>query len=130
MTDSTASLVLAVDTTQTAKAGIDLDKLTASGEKTEVQFNKTGQAASGWQQNMRGVDAALKSTAERSIELSQATQRIIDNYNPLGTKLRALQADMAIFQSEMGNSTSDAAMKTFQGLEDEIARTSVVLHSV
>jgi len=127
MTNSIASLVLAIDTTQSTKAGIDLDKLTASGERTEAQFNKTGQAASGWQQNMRGVDAAMKSTAERSIELSQATQRIIDNYNPLGAKLRALQADMAIFQREMGNSTHDAAMKTFQGLEDEIAKTGKLM---
>lgn len=127
MTDSTSSLVLAVDTTQTAKASVDLDKLTASGEKTEAQFNKTGQAATGWQRNMAGVDAAMKSTAERSIELSQATQRIIDRYDPLGTKLRALQSDMELFQREMGNSTSNAAMKTFQGLEDEIAKTSKLM---
>lgn len=124
MTDSTASLVLAVDTTQAAKASVDLDKLTASGEKVEAQFNKNAAASANWQQNMAGVQTALKSTADRAVELSQSTQKLMDRYDPLGSKLRALQSDLAAFQKEMGNSTSNAAMRTFQGLEDDITKVS------
>lgn len=122
-------LVLPVDTTQAIKGSTDLDKLTASGERLETQFTKTGKATDGWQQNMRGVDAAMKSTADRAIELSQATQRIIDRYDPLGTKMRSLQSDMALLQREMGNSTTDAAIKSFQGLEAEIERTGKLMQT-
>lgn len=129
MTDSTANLVLGIDTTQAIKGSTDLDKLAVSGERLEQQFTKTGKATDGWQQNMRGVDAAMKSSAERAIEYSQATQRIIDRYEPLGTKMRSLQADLALLQREMGNSSADAAIKSFQGLEAEIERTAKLMQT-
>jgi phage-related minor tail protein len=59
-----------------------------------------------------------------SQEISDAAQKIMARYDPLGTKLRQLTSDMAAFRKEMGNSTRDDVMRTFQGLENEIGKVS------
>ncbi len=95
------------------------------------EIDKTGQAigqtSATWQQNMRGVAASMRDTAAASGELSQSAQRIMDRYDPLGTKLRALTSDMATLRREMGDSTADGAIKAFQGLEAEIEKTHALM---
>lgn len=90
--------------------------------KTGDVVAKTGEALSTWQQNMRGVAASMRETTEASGEVSKAAQRIMDRYDPLGTKLRALTSDMALMRREMGDSTAAGAIKAFEGLEAEIEK--------
>lgn len=73
--------------------------------------------------NMQGVTASMKAAQDSTAALSAETQRIMAQYDPLGAKLRALQADQALLRKEMGNSVDPAAIKAFQGLEDAIVRT-------
>ncbi|WP_371767483.1 DUF4214 domain-containing protein [Massilia sp.] len=73
--------------------------------------------------NMQGVAASMKSMQEGTAAMSSDAQRILAQYDPLGAKLRSLQSDMAILRKELGNSVDPAAIKAFQGLEDEIAKT-------
>jgi hypothetical protein len=77
--------------------------------------------------NMQGVAAAMKGVQESTAALSAETQRIMAQYDPLGAKLRALQSDQATLRKEMGNSVDPAAIKAFQGLEDEISKTQVLM---
>ena len=80
-----------------------------------------------WEENMRGVGVAMRETALASTELSVSAQRIMDRYDPLGTKLRSLTTDMALMRREMGNSSTDGAIKAFQGLEAEIEKTQALM---
>ena len=73
--------------------------------------------------NMQGVAASMRAAQEATVAMSADTQRILAQYDPLGAKLRALQADLATLRKEMGNSVDPAAIKAFQGLEDEISKT-------
>jgi hypothetical protein len=77
--------------------------------------------------NMQGVTASMKAATEGTVALSAETQRIMAQYDPLGAKLRALQSDQATLRKEMGNSVDPAAIKAFQGLEDEIAKTQALM---
>jgi hypothetical protein len=79
--------------------------------------------------NMQGVAASMKAVQEGTVAMSADTQRILAQYDPLGAKLRALQADMATLRKEMGNSVDPAAIKAFQGLENEIAKTQALMAS-
>lgn len=121
-------LKLSIEGGEVVTAEIDaaeksMNKYSDSINASSAASGKFTSATSGWQQNMAGVDAAMRATADSSSSLSAATQKILDRYDPLGTKLRALTSDMALLRSEMGNSSSGAAIKSFQGLEDEISRT-------
>jgi len=80
-------------------------------------------------QNMAGVAASMKAVQDGTVAMSADTQRILAQYDPLGAKLRALQADMATLRKEMGNSVDPAAIKAFQGLENEIAKTQALMAS-
>jgi len=78
-------------------------------------------------QNMAGVAASMRAVQEGTVAMSADTQRILAQYDPLGAKLRALQADLATLRKEMGNSVDPATIKAFQGLEDEIAKTQALM---
>ncbi|WP_295991557.1 DUF4214 domain-containing protein [Rugamonas sp.] len=86
-------------------------------------------ASRNWQQNMAGVDASMKGAGGAAVALSADTQKILDKYDPLGTKMRSLQSDLANLQKSMGNSVSPAAIKAFQGLEDEISKTGKLMET-
>lgn len=78
-------------------------------------------------QNMAGVTASMQAAQAGTVALSTETQRILDRFDPLGTKLRSLQAEFGTLRKEMGNSVDPAAMKAFQGLEDEISKTQSLM---
>jgi phage-related minor tail protein len=78
-------------------------------------------------QNMAGVAASMKSATEGTAALSLETQRILDRYDPLGTKLRALESELATLRKAMGDSVDPAAIKAFQGLEEEIVKTKTLM---
>jgi len=77
--------------------------------------------------NMQGVSASMKAAQDGTAALSVETQKILARYDPLGTKLRSLQGEFATLRKEMGNSVDPAAMKAFQGLEDEISKTQALM---
>jgi phage-related minor tail protein len=78
-------------------------------------------------QNMAGVAASMKVAQSGTAALSAETQKILDRYDPFGTKLRALQSDLANLRKAMGNSVDPAAIKAFEGLEEEIAKTQALM---
>lgn len=117
---STGGQQVAGDINTSAEA---INRLNTSAGKLNETQSRSAQSNEAWQRNMAGVSASIKETTAASVDLSNATQRILDRYDPLGTKLRALQSDMATLRKEMGNSSSDAAIKGFQGLESEIDKT-------
>lgn len=65
--------------------------------------------------------------AESHVTLSHEAQRVMDRYDPLGTKLRALTSEMTLLRKEAGHSVSDGAFKAFAGLEADIAKTQALM---
>jgi phage-related minor tail protein len=130
-----------VDAVSTAKD--EVEKLSAvfrSGRESGYRFSESTDAITKSVDNSRAsvaaynassvsVAASLRSQAEASNAVSVAAQRIMDRYDPLGTKLRSLQSDFATLRKEMGNSATDGAIKSFQGLEDEITKTKGLMES-
>lgn len=133
MTDF-ASLGIQVDASQVKDGERALDNLAKSGANAEqatkrltTASEEAARANANWRTNMAGAAVGLKETASASIELSNATQRVLDRYDPLGTKLRSLQSEMATLRKEMGGSTSEGALKAFAGLETDIAKTKEMM---
>jgi phage-related minor tail protein len=74
MTDSTASLIVAIDSTAAKQATVDLDKLTESGSKVDAQFSKTGESASSAGVKLSAMSQINSAAAMRAIELAKATE--------------------------------------------------------
>lgn len=111
------------------EVAVAADLGTAAQTRLGNSIAQTTAASRNWQQNMAGVDASMKGAGGAAVALSADTQKILDKYDPLGTKMRALQADLATLQKSMGNSVSPAAIKAFQGLEDEISKTGALMET-
>jgi phage-related minor tail protein len=125
-------IVVAVDGTLEASNGLKLTGQAVQQLGAELgNLNKattdSGQTintvANNWRKNMDGVGATMRKAVDDSQALSEATQQIVDRYDPLGAKLRMVNADLAAFRAAMGNSSSDTAIKTFAALEEELAKT-------
>ena len=102
-----------------AQEGVNAqDKLTASATKA--------QAAWFAQQNtLKGTSDGLQSTSE-------SVQKLLNKYDPLGTKLRSLEADFnalnrAAASGSLGPSQDAAVDKAYKGLNDEIAKTKTLM---
>jgi hypothetical protein len=119
MTD-TANLILAVDTSQIDKGVKSLDDLAKAGARTEEVTKKLAAST--------GVQAQSISAA------SDEVQKLLNKYDPLGAKLRTLEADF--------NSLSEAAKKGLNGpgadravdqayatLNSEIAKTKGLMEA-
>src|SRR5471030_1610459 len=111
------------------EVAVAADVGTAAQTRLGNSIAQTTAASRNWQQNMAGVDASMKGAGSSAVALSADTQKILDKYDPLGTKMRSLQADLATLQKSMGNSVSPAAIKAFQGLEDEISATGKLMET-
>src|SRR5471030_2981933 len=111
------------------EVAVAADVGTAAQTRLGISIAQNTAASRNWQQNMAGVDASMKGAGSSAVALSADTQKILDKYDPLGTKMRSLQADLATLQKSMGNSVSPAAIKAFQGLEDEISATGKLMET-
>ena len=122
-----ATLAIKVDASQVSESAKELDALSNSSEQAEASTKKMGD---NWRQNMAGVAKSMRETYTASNILSKETQTLLNRYDPLGTKLRSLQSDLALLRKEMGGSNSDATIKTFEGLENEIVKTKALMADV
>lgn len=132
MSTEIASLSLEIDSSSAVAAKKDQDALTESGKKLETQYSSITQAqinatyasqkaAEAWQNQRASVEGA-----------SDSVQKILNRYDPLGTKLRQLQTDFstldkAIAQGATGGTSDSALDKTMAGLNTEIAKTKELM---
>ena len=58
------------------------------------------------------MTASTKQQEQEFIGLSTAAQKVLDRYDPLGTKLRSLQADMALLNTEIARGAGDSTSVT------------------
>ena len=89
-------------------------------------WERQRQAHNNWVASSKAVDAQLTKQREEFVELSLATQRVLDRYDPLGTKLRALQSDFARLNAEVaggaGAGNEQAVEKAYAGLNAEMVK--------
>lgn len=111
-----------------------MDALTASGEKLEGRFEAITQAQVN--ANYRSQQAAESFLRQRqAVEgASNEVQKILNRYDPLGTKLRQLQSDFAALDKAIAagatGGTSDSALdKTMKAMNDEIAKTKGLMQA-
>lgn len=74
----------------------------------------------------------VKSQDIATVALTADTQKLMDKYDPMGTKLRNAQANLAAFHAEMergaGKGLDDGAIeRTYAGLNKEIAKTKALM---
>lgn len=100
---------------------------TAQLDRVEQSANKAATASGKLAMQYTFVKTEAEKLAESQVALSREAQRVMDRYDPLGTKLRALQSDMALLRKEAGNSVSDGAFKAFSGLEADIEKTRTLM---
>lgn len=145
MTVDIASLGLEIDSTQTVKATEALDRLDASGRRvatttdalrTTTEKQQSVMARFNADQKLMNDNyARYKAEQDRVIEgtigMSRETQKLLDRYDPLGTKLRQLQADFQRLNKEVSGGAgagSEAAIdKTYKALNDEIEKTKKLM---
>ncbi len=127
MSEDIASLGISIDSTQIKTASKDLDALSAASEKADVSAKKLTATSDLVKRQFDAMNQSQKDTATGTQILSQEVQRIMDRYDPLGTKLRQVTSDMALLRKEMGDSTTAGAIRAFQGLENEITKTQSLM---
>ena len=117
-----ASLSVAIDSDPVLRFKKALEELTAAGPPTEWQASKITEEYKRTARELAGttkatydlVDAegklterakdrwaSLDATSAKTAELTKETQRLMDRYDPLGTKLRALVSEQAAFAKAM-----------------------------
>ncbi|MBI5920258.1 MAG: phage tail length tape measure family protein [Betaproteobacteria bacterium] len=93
------------------------DALTQSAQQQAAAVRATQKA---WFENSAGI----KASGDQYAVASDQVQKLLNKYDPLGAKLRALQADFAVLRKAMGDSSSDEAARAFSLLEHEIQATT------
>lgn len=107
---------------QVGAAGKRLNDSTAA--TTQAQINASYQAQKAAEQYRAQADSMGVASAQ--------VQKLLDRYDPLGTKLRALQSDFAMLNKaasggELGKSSDLAVDKTYKALNEEIAKTKQLM---
>jgi hypothetical protein len=113
----------------------DLEHLTQTAEKSERAATSQGAA---WSRSgdvvtrqMAAMSQSVRAQADNMVALSDQTQRVLDRYDPLGSKIRALQADFARLNAEVakgaGAGQESAIDKTYAKLNEEIAKTQSLM---
>lgn len=130
MSADISSLVIQVDSTQTTDAAKSLNELTAAAASAEAQVGKLKSSNAGLAMSYKGMegDKVMAATSEE-------TQKLLDKYDPLTAKLRALKADFdkldaaakqsGIAVAQIGqNDAAMASLKTqISGVEAAMNRT-------
>lgn len=97
---------------------------TARLSEQQRNLATTLQAQNAW---FRQTTASMQANNAALTSSSDAVQKLLDRFDPLGTKLRALQSDMQVFRAALTTGlpgvSDDAILKTERGLNDEIAKT-------
>lgn len=94
------------------------------GQSTRALNSEAGKMASQY-----GMTAqALNGQSVAVVEVSKDVQRLLDRYDPLGTKLRSLESDFARLNSAaskglIGKQNDTAVDKTYSALNAEISKT-------
>lgn len=127
MTDI-ASLTVKVDTTSAKEGKKVMDEFTASGKKAEEGTNSLMQSQMNARAAHMKAQEAIHASREANVELDKSVQKLLDRYDPLGTKLRQLQSDFAMLDKAatagaLGKGSDAAVDKTYAALNVEIAKT-------
>lgn len=127
MTDI-ASLSIAIDSSSATPAAKALDEVTAAGARLEQQNYGVTDSSGRVTEAGRKAWAQLNNTKVSTEGLSEATQKLLNRYDPLGTKLRQLEADYIALNKAsaaglLGPATGDKSIKIFDSLNDQLAKT-------
>jgi len=99
---------------QSAKAAAaETVKHSQSLDQLQSRANATAEA---W----RRQEALQSKTAEATAFHGKEVQNLINKYDPLGAKVRLVEADLAKFRKTMGDSVRPEVMATFARMEDQL----------
>lgn len=126
-----ASLSIEIDSSSADAAAKSLDKLTEAGERAEQmsakEYNATRRADEARQKAASTMLFGTQATAEATREV----QKLLDKYDPLGSKLRSLESQFDMLNKAVLGGTagsSDSAIdKTYRSLNVEIAKTKQLM---
>ena len=123
-----ASLSLEIDSTPITRATAALNDFTNAGDKAEAQTVAITQAQVNANYRSQQAAEAFLRQREAVAGASDEIQKILNRYDPLGTKLRQLQTDFAALEKAIASGatggTGDLALdKSMKSLNDEIAKT-------
>jgi phage-related minor tail protein len=127
-----AALALSIDSTDAVTATKALDDLTAAGERAEEQATKEYTATQRVNAERRKAAEAAMYSGQATNEASKEVQKLLDKYDPLGTKLRSLEAQFAslnkaVKEGSVGTASDSAVDKTYKSLNDEITKTRMLM---
>lgn len=127
MTDI-ASLTVQVDTSSAKEGKKVMDEFTASGKRAEEGTNNLLQSQMNARAAHMKAQEAVQANRDANVELDKSVQKLLDRYDPLGTKLRQLQSDFAMLDKAatagaLGKGSDAAVDKTYAALNVEIAKT-------
>lgn len=120
-----ATLGLAVDATQVDAGAKSLDNLTAAGERAEAKAKNVNAS-------FQQTATAARAQSDAYVQTSNEVQKLLARYDPLGTKLRSLQADFALLNKAATNGginagDDKAVDMTYKRLNDEIDKTKALM---
>ena len=130
MTDI-ASLGLTIDATSTKAATDALDDFAEAGARAEGQTKAITQAEINANYERQKAAMLYNAQAGATAAASAEVQKLLNRYDPLGTKLRSLQADFAMLnkaaQSGAAGDNDLAVDKAYKGLNEDIAKTKTLM---
>ena len=133
------SLVLKVDATAVGQGSISLDELAAAGARAEASTEKFSAASRASAGSVDGAKSAMYTHAKVLGEVASGydlasgeVRKLIEKYDPLGAKLRALDADFRSLNSAaktgMAGSDYSAIDRAYASMNAEIAKTKGLLN--
>lgn len=110
----------------------EVDKLEAAGKRLAASEAAATQARLNANYAAQKAAEQYRAQADSMGSASKEVQKLLDKYDPLGTKLRSLEADFkmlnkAAMGGELGKSSDLAVDKTYRALNQEIARTKELM---
>src|SRR4051812_13320514 len=90
-----AALALSIDSSDAVTARENLDALTKAGERAEDQAARELNATTRLNNERRKAAEQMLYHGQATAEASKEVQRLLDKYDPLGSKLRSLESQFA-----------------------------------
>ncbi|MCX7172433.1 MAG: phage tail length tape measure family protein [Proteobacteria bacterium] len=113
-------------------ASAEIDRVTQSADRLTQATARQNTVASESKNAWLTQTAAIKTSGDEMVSASEGVQKLLAKYDPLGAKLRSLEADFSALNKAAASgqlpASQDAAVdKTYKALNEEIAKTKTLM---
>ena len=131
MTDF-ASLTLQIDSSSAKEGAKALDQFADAGDRAGLAADSLTQKQINANAARITESEALQRSKDKYTEVSASVQKLLDRYDPLGTKLRQLQSDFSMLNKAatsggLGAQNDRAVDSTYAALNAEITKTQALM---